>query len=452
MREQRNRRSTPYMTAGGETVKRRSDGSFATGGMQASYWQRDADWSDRWIGAAVPQTVDYAVIGAGVAGTTTAIRLREQNPGATIALFEAERVGFGASGRNAGFLSPLAAPVWLLGAQRFPEQAWGAARINADVHAAARWLGEHVPDIELERASLSLQADSRVSDAALREFARAVALVGLEHRLSESRVRRGHVFLEMAAYTLHPYKLVRGLAMHAERVGIRIRERARVREIGGLRSGGARVHLDDGTELEAGKVVICTNAYTSSIELGERVQALTVHSFMAATAPVDTTALVRDGAFTVEINTTQAYHRLHGRRVIYGGIDKLRAPDGGDFAVPPRERARLATAMNASFPGVSLTIDEAWSGCFHATATGLPIIRTSENNHAIVFNVGYGGTGLALSLACARLAASVASRGQFSNVDDPRLLSLMHSTRISVRDSLRTLGQIARGIAMPWRT
>jgi glycine/D-amino acid oxidase-like deaminating enzyme len=418
--------------------------------VKASYWQRDAGWSDRWIDTTVPHSVDYAVIGGGVAGITTAIRLREQNPSATIVLFEAERVGFGASGRNAGFLSPLAAPVWLLGAQRSPDQAWGAARINADVHAAVRWLGDHIPDIELERATLSLQADSRVSDAALREFTRAVERVGLEHRLSESRVHRGHLFLEMAAYTLHPYKLVRGLAMHAEHIGVRIRERGRVREIGGLRSGGARVHLDDGTQLEAGKVVVCTNAYTSSIDLGERVRALAVHSFMAASAPFDTSALVRDGDFTVEINTTQAYHRLHGRRVIYGGIDKLRAPDS-DFAVPPRERARLAEAMSTSFAGAAVPIDEAWSGCFHATATGLPIIRTSERNHAIVLNVGYGGTGLALALTCARLAASVASRGQFSNVDDPRLLSLMHSTRISVRDSVRTLGQIARGIAMPWR-
>lgn len=417
--------------------------------MTESYWQRDARWRDRWIGLPVPREVDFAVLGGGLAGLVTATELRARHPRAAIAVFEAERVGYGASGRNAGFLSPVAAPVWLLGAERCPEQAWGAATINAEVHASARWIEEHVPGCELAPATLALQAWGRVSEQGLREMVGAVARVGLAHRVVESRVRRGCSVLEMAAYTLHPYKLVRGIAEHADGVGVQVRERTRVRRVEGLRAGGARVHLDDGTVVAASKVVACTNAYTSSIELGERPGAVVVHSFMTATAPVEASALVRDGDFTVEVNAAQAYHRMHGGRILYGAIDKIRGA-GDDFAVPPRERARLAACMAESFAGVQLAIDEAWSGRFHATATGLPIIRTSERNHALVLNVGYGGTGVALALACGRLAACVASNGRFEDVDDTRLLALMHSTRISVRDSLRTVARIARGVAMPW--
>jgi glycine/D-amino acid oxidase-like deaminating enzyme len=420
--------------------------------MTSSYWQRDAGWRDRRAQSSLPRAVDYAVLGGGFAGLATAIHLRQRNPDATVMVLEAERVGFGASGRNAGFLTPLAAPVWLLGAERSPEQAWGAARINAEVHEVARWIGEHVPGCELGPATLALQARGRASEHALREFAHAVARVGLDHRLVESRVRAGRSVLEMAAYTLHPYKLVRGLALHAEGLGVKIRERARARKVEGLRAGGARLHLEDGTALRATKVVACTNAYTSSVELGERLRALVVHSFMAATRPLDASAVERDGDFTVEVNLAQAYHRMHGRRILYGGIDKVRGPGGDDdFAVPARERARLERLMAKSFPGVALGIDEAWSGRFHATATGLPIIRTSERNHALVFNIGYGGTGVALALTCARLAASVASDGTFSNIEDTRLLALIHSTRISVRDSLRAVTRIARRVAMPWR-
>lgn len=391
------------------------------------------------------------MVGGGFAGLATASHLRIQHPDAAIAVFEAERVGYGASGRNAGFLSPLAAPVWLLGAERSPEQAWGAAKINTEVHAIARWIDEHVPGCELRPATLALQAQGRVSARALRELAGAVTLAGLDHRVVESCARPGFSVLEMAAYTLHPYKLIRGLAEHAERLGVQLRERTRVRRVEGMRAGGARVHLEDGVVVEANKVVACTNAYTSSIELGERPRALVVHSFMTATAPVASSALVRDGDFTVELNTAQAYHRMHGGRIIFGGIDKLRAPRGdGDFAVPPRERARLQQCLAESFPGVPLAIDEAWSGRFHATATGLPIIRTSELNHALVLNVGYGGTGVALALTCGKLAACVASNGTFSDVDDTRLLSLIHATRISVRDSLRAVARIARSAAMPW--
>jgi glycine/D-amino acid oxidase-like deaminating enzyme len=419
--------------------------------MTGSYWQREAGWSDRWIGLPVPRAVDFAVVGGGFAGLTTARHLRMQHPAAAIAVFEAERVGYGASGRNAGFLSPLAAPVWLLGAERSPEQAWGAAKLNADVHAIARWIDEHVPGCELRPATFALQAQGRVSDRALRVLADAVAIVGLEHRVVESRVRPGYSVLEMAAYTLHPYKLIRGLAQHAERLGVQLRERTRVRKVEGMRAGGARVHLDNGAVVEANKVVACTNAYTSSIELGERPSALVVHTFMTATAPVESSALVRDGDFTLEVNTAQVYHRMHGGRIIYGGIDRMRAPGGGDFAVPPRERARMQRYMAHSFPGVPLAIDEAWSGPFHATTTGLPIIRTSELNHSLVLNVGYGGTGVALALTCGKLAACVASNGTFSDVDDTRLLALIHATRISVRDSLCAVARIARAVAMPWR-
>jgi glycine/D-amino acid oxidase-like deaminating enzyme len=399
----------------------------------ASYWQRDAGWSDRWQDTAVPSRVDACVIGGGLAGLMTAIRLRERDPNTTIAVLEAERVGFGASGRSAGFLSPLAAPVWLLGAERSPDQAWGAARINADVHAIARWLAEHVPAIELRPVTLRLEAAGRIGAGGLAEMARAVELVGLAHDLSTNR---GRLSLAMAAYTMHPYKLVRGLAAYAARAGVVIRERARVRVI-----DRERVRFEDG-ELRARRIIACTNAYTHSLGI-ERIRALVVHSFMTATAPLDP-ALVHDDDFTVEVNAAQAYHRTHAGRIIFGGIDKVFAPAGDDFAVPDAVRAHLARLMATSVPGAEP--GEAWAGVFHATATGLPIIGASTRNPALVLNVGYGGTGVALALACAPLAAAVAAG------DPPdRMLSLIHDTRISARDALRTVGRIAGRLAQPWR-
>jgi glycine/D-amino acid oxidase-like deaminating enzyme len=396
--------------------------------MTGSYWQ--AGWRDRWAGLPLFRSADFAVIGGGFAGLMTAIELRARHPAAAIVLLEQERVGFGASGRNAGFLSPLPAPVWLLGAERSAEQAWGAARINHEMHAVARWIAAHVPDCELAPATLALQAQSRLSERALGEFIRRVALVGLAHRVIESRVWSGRTVLEMAAYTLHPYKLVLGLAAHAVQIGIQLHERTRVQRIEGLRAGGARVHTERGI-VEARMVVACTNAYTS-FDLGERIPALVVHGCMAASLPA--TGIVRDGDFTVEVNRAQTYHRMHEGRVIYGGVDTLRTP---------ADEHALLQQLAASFPQTQITLTDAWSGQFHATTTGLPIIRTTENNHALVVNVGYGGTGVALTLACAKLAACVASNGTFTNVDDTRLLALIHATRISVRDSLRAVMRIA---------
>ncbi|MGE3458067.1 MAG: FAD-dependent oxidoreductase, partial [Kofleriaceae bacterium] len=142
--------------------------------MDGSYWQRDAGWTERWGDHAVPHRVDFAVIGGGLAGLSTAIRLRERHRGAEIAVLEAERVGWGASGRNAGFLSPLAAPVWLMGAARHPDHAWASLRINDAVHQVAKWLSTIGGDSEVTMARYTMEGTGALSDAGLREFADAL--------------------------------------------------------------------------------------------------------------------------------------------------------------------------------------------------------------------------------------------------------------------------------------
>jgi glycine/D-amino acid oxidase-like deaminating enzyme len=208
--------------------------------------------------------------------------------------------------------------------------------------------------------------------------------------------------------------------------------------------GGARIRLDGGAALFARRVVVCTNAYTS-FDVGERLRALPVHSFMMVTAPIDREVLVRDGDFTVEMNVEQAFHRMHGGRMLFGGADKLVAPRGHDFAIPDRVRAQLSAQLQRRVRTAAVT--EAWGGRFHATASGLPIIRGARAHPAVVLNVGYGGTGVALTLTCARLAAAVASELQPSS-DDARLLATIRDTRISARDSLRAIGRMARRLVM----
>lgn len=413
--------------------------------MIGCYWQREAGWHDRWVGDALPREVEFAVLGGGLAGLATALRLRER--GAQVVVLEAERVGFGASGRNAGFLSPLAAPVWLLGAERAREQAWAAAHVNTEIHAVARWIGEVLPAAELRPTTLRLASTGRLAEAGLGEFVRAVDRVGLAHR-TQARPR---LVLEMAAYTVHPYRLVRALAEHAVAAGVRIHERARVRAVEPA-PRGARVRLATGAELVARKIVVCTNAYTGTIALGERVRALPVYSFMTASPPLDPAARTRlaaDGVFTVEVNTAQVFHRVHGDRLLYGGIDKVLAPPGGEYAVPAGVRAGLARQQRASF-GDGVPIAEAWSGRLHATATGLPIIAASTRNPAVVLDVGYGGTGVGLALACARLAAAVACEVAPAP-DDARLHAAIRETRISARDAVRAVARIAARAARPWR-
>jgi glycine/D-amino acid oxidase-like deaminating enzyme len=340
-------------------------------------------------------------------------------PRATILLLEAERVGYGASGRNAGFLSPLAAPIWLLGES--PDSAWAARHLHGLLAELVRWLPA---GIELAPAKLALVARGRLQRAALDAFIAGVTRVGLPHELVDGA-------LAMDAYTLHPYKLVRALAEQATREGVRIRERSRVLAIEPT-AGGARVVLAE-RAIEANRVVVCTNAYTGSL-LGERIAAVPVHAYLALAAP---SRIASD--FVVEVGG--AYHRTHAGALLYGAVDTLVAPL--DFEVPEPVRARMQRAMRASF-GTEPPITEAWSGAFHVTPTGLPIIRSAHKPSAVILNVGYGGTGVALALSLAAIAAQLTAGGLVACSDEARLLAAIHATRLSPGLAVRTGAQIVR--------
>ncbi|HYU73055.1 MAG TPA: FAD-dependent oxidoreductase, partial [Ktedonobacteraceae bacterium] len=65
-----------------------------------SYWQQTAPTVRLSID--VPRSVDVAVIGGGLMGTATSYWLARE--GVSVALLEREAIGWGATGRNGGFV------------------------------------------------------------------------------------------------------------------------------------------------------------------------------------------------------------------------------------------------------------------------------------------------------------------------------------------------------------
>ena len=69
--------------------------------MSISYWLDESQISKK-----IPEkTYDYLIIGAGIAGLSTAYWLEKKSPHAKIAVIDKYSLGFGASGRNAGFVT-----------------------------------------------------------------------------------------------------------------------------------------------------------------------------------------------------------------------------------------------------------------------------------------------------------------------------------------------------------
>jgi glycine/D-amino acid oxidase-like deaminating enzyme len=168
---------------------------------------------------------------------------------------------------------------------------------------------------------------------------------------------------------------------------------------------------------------------------------------MMATEPLEEDALEQLGSgptFVVELNKSYVFYRLHRTRLLYGGVESLFRTPESDFAVPTSVRNVLEGQLAKSIPWCPrLKIASAWSGAFHSTATDLPIVMRAADAGAIVFNVGYGGTGLALTQLLAPQAAGLALDLPLADADDARLGAIIRNTRVPIKGLL----QLGAGVA-----
>lgn len=424
--------------------------AIAAGRVQRSYWQRIGGMPLVAPQAALPARAAIAIIGGGFAGLATALRIKQMQPDAGVVLIEAKSVGYGASGRNGGLMSPLPAPVWLATALNDSLHARAMGLLNAEVAKAAAWAKLIAPGAEVTAQTLALEAKGAITDAAISHISRILAKAGIDHEMRAEAAFAKPRSLLLAAHTINPYALVQGLAARARQLGVEIVEGSPVADISRMEEG-ARITLRDGRSISAATVVIATNAYTPSLGLPEAPSAKVVHNYMLATEPLDRLTLVRltragqtSGQFVVELNKAYVFYRLHQGRLVFGGIEKLRHTEGGDLDVPRAVMAGLKSHLAATLDGAAMPrIAEAWGGRFHMTATDLPVIRRSRQHPAIVWNLGYGGTGVALSLALAPIAAALALGRK---VDEPALSELddaICSTRVPVAGALRFAAGVA---------
>jgi len=414
--------------------------------QEMSYWQQEVGAAAPLASSEPPRQADVVIIGGGLAGVSAAAAILERQPGASVVLLEAHYIGYGASGRNGGLLSPLPAPIWLLTADRNEDHAWATRTLNKKLHTLATRLAETVPGGEIRPCGLRLQAMGLLSTSGVGKVAAVLDHVQIGHRLAPDRQRGGKPMLEIQAYTVHPYRLVRALAARAIERGARICEHAAVQAIEESQSG-ARIRLAGGRQLNAGRVLVCTNGYTGSIDAPSPPRAKVVRNYMVATEPLDAEAVARLGdgqTFMVELNKSYIFYRLHRGRLIYGGIETFFRSPKSDFEVPAAVRTALEKHLAASIPWrASISIATAWGGAFHSSATDLPIIRRAPGASAIVYNIGYGGTGVALTQLFAGHAAALALDLPLLDGDDARLGEIMGNTRLPIGGLLRLGSSVA---------
>ena len=286
-------------------------------------------WEDQ-LGAAPergrldgPTTADVAIVGGGLTGLWTAYYLTQADPSLDVVVIEQEHVGFGASGRNGGWLSAL-----------FPQSAETIARLHGAPAALAQRAAMRATVTEVARvcATEGIACDLTVGgtvsvarsrpqlDRSREQVRRALTWgdrpVLLDEVAARARLHAtdvvGGVF-DPDCGRIQPARLVRGLADVLQTRGVRIAEHTRATA---LEPG--RVRTTAGT-VRARHVVRATEAWTSQLP-GTRRDVVPVYSLMIATEPLPDSTWEEIGLRDAETFTDQRHLIVYGQRTADGRL------------------------------------------------------------------------------------------------------------------------------------
>ncbi|MFI5313016.1 MAG: NAD(P)/FAD-dependent oxidoreductase [Candidatus Dormibacteria bacterium] len=404
--------------------------------------------------------VDVAIVGAGFTGLWTAYALLSHEPALRVLVIEREIAGFGASGRNGGWLSDLFPVSWervaRVGGSEASALAMHRAMVDGIDDVTATLDREHI-DADLVRGGSMVVARTPLQARALRHHAelsrrRDGEDLGLRWLEADEVLARVRLSCALGAtYTphsarIHPGKLVRGLARCVERLGGRIVERTEAIEVGRHRVSTSRGLVTART------VVRATEAYTAKLG-GERRTLLPLYSLMIATEPLPFDAWSQIGWSSAETIADGRHLIIYAQRTADGRIafGGRGAPyHFGSRITPAFDRdaavfSALEEALHDLIPltrGVAVT--HRWGGPIGVARDWFPSVGI-DRARGIAWAGGYVGDGVTASNVAGRtLADLILSRES----ELTRLPWVQHRSRRWEPEPLRWLGVNAGVLAM----
>lgn len=350
---------------------------------------------------------EVCVIGGGFSGVATALTLAERDY--NVCLLEANRIGWGASGRNGGQLIG-----GISGEERLiKEDPW-----LADLLWEMRWRGHEIIRDRVERYGIQCDLKSGYVDVAIkprhmRYFEREEAILSrrnfpFEHRLlsrTETRDMLGTdayigALLNRCNGHLHPLNLCIGEAQAAVSLGARVFEHSAALKLD--HGDAVRVTTAEGS-VTADFVVICGNAY-QFLERSLRSRFLPVRSYIIATEPLGGDLLdsvnphdlaVCDPNFLLQYFRLSADKRLlFGARINYFGED------------PAYIASRHKPSMLRLYPQLApLRVDYAWGGTIAVTINRVPQLGRLAPN--VFYSHAYSGHGVNVTHIAGEIMADV---------------------------------------------
>lgn len=357
---------------------------------------------------------DVCVVGGGLAGLNTALGLQERGKSAVV--LEARRIGWGASGRNAGFVAKgySASEMSLLERLETPH----AQRLVTLTQNARLLIKKRISDFNIDCGPLtpgvltvSWKPDEQKTRAYI-DRANDVFHAGFEYWPRE-KVREAcktekyfDGVYSSHDYQFNPLRYLHGIAGAVAQKGGRIFEDSAAVKI--AKDGkGWRVETAQGC-VRAAHVVLCCSIYIDGLDKRLANAAFPVQTYIMVTKPIEEKMLERS------LNTLHAiydtrfcsdyYRRVDGNRILWGGRVAL-------WSRPHNIAQMMQNDMFKVYPQLKGHVEPEyyWAGLLCYAPHKMPQLGQIEPGYW--YNTGFGGHGLAPTTACGEVMAAAIAEG-----------------------------------------
>ncbi|WP_238946909.1 NAD(P)/FAD-dependent oxidoreductase [Seongchinamella unica] len=383
-----------------------------------SLWMEQADNAPPFDPLDGDTRADVAIAGGGFTGLWTAYYLKTLAPELDVCVLEAKRCGFGASGRNGGWMmAALEGETRLLSALDGQRRKQTGALIHGILPEVERVLGQNDIDCDYRRGGGIYAAARYPEQLALQrkllDEYRAAGFGADDFRWLEAAELSSRLRIAGALggiYTPHiariqPARLVLGLARTLRGLGVRIYEQTPVT---GLEAG----HMVTATgRIRAPSRLLALEGYSSRLpEVSERV--LAVQSRIIATEPLDESLWNDIGLAEREVFCEASPLITYGQRsadnrMVFGARGTYRFGGGprSEFGLHGRDFEEVHRLLAACFPQLESTlITHRWGGTLGVPRNGFPH-AVYDRTTGVGTAGGYFGEGVGAANLMARTLA-----------------------------------------------
>lgn len=351
---------------------------------------------------------DVCIVGGGFTGLSAALEMAEH--GLDVALLEAHRTGWGASGRNGGQMGSGqrktqdrlermvgredAHRLWDLG-----EQAKALIRSRVARHGIECDLKPGI--LHVNHKQRFVAPDHAYVDKLREEYGytelRCVSDKEAREMLGTKAYYGG--MLDMGAGHLHPLNFALGMADAARAAGANIFERTAVVRI--EPGDPAVVHTAQG-RVTARFVILACNGYLDSLVPRVAARVMPINNYVIATEPlgeVRARQIIRDDVAVADSKFVINYFRLSAdKRLLFGGGETY------SYDFPKDIGAYVRPYMLKIYPQLrDVRIDYGWGGALGITMTRMPYFARLAPN--VLSAAGYSGHGVAMATLAGQILA-----------------------------------------------